>query len=472
MCQGDSIYDLVDTRDHSAVQAELSSGPPTISTPNSFPDERVFICRMNLSRTAKRHIQYYKFILVEGRYLHPIEYYQTLNSIPNPTAPIQPIFAAFCRPLINPENAETLSTGNTSMFRSIHFLDMKFLHLDEIGECYLGFNQLQIDGLSFYQLLHPLNVQQFSAKHKMLCQQKEGSAIALLRLQTRNGEFIWLHSVFVIKGNIIQSQPSSSSASSTSSSQESSPRRVRHLIHATYQVLTELEAATLQANEWIYAIKQHHFSREFSKEDFGESVSPDSSESDFNTGGEYTNEAAASQICVEIPLKHSTVNFPLQRSHHSLMTPEQHSSPDSNSSLSTAATKSFCLDSLPHFYPHEVSNMPLPELGDDLDEFFRQVENSPPPATAPQQPRGIKREWKLGDDLDEFFRQVENSPPPATAPRQPRGIKREWNEMSTGWNSSEHTDPLLYAEPPVSQYKPQRHHSIQFGHHSELLTQK
>lgn len=256
----------------------------------------------------------------------------------------------------------------------------------------------------------------------------------MLRLQTRNGEFIWLHSVFVIKGNIIQSQPSSSSASSISSSQESSPKRIRHLIHATYQVLTELEAATLQANEWIYAIKQHHFSREFSKEDFGESVSPDSSESDFNTGGEYTNEAAASQICVEIPLKHSTVNFPLQRSHHSLMTPEQHSSPDSSSSLSTAATKSFCLDSLPNFYPHEVSNMPLPELGDDLDEFFRQVENSPPPATAPQ---------------------------------QPRGIKREWSEMSTGWNSNEHSDPLLYAEPPISQYKPQRHHSIQFGHHSE-----
>ena len=131
MCQGDSIYDLVDTRDHSAVEAELHSGPPTISNAH-FPDERVFICRMNLSRTAKRHIQYYKFILVEGRYLHPVEYYQALNAIPTPTAPIQPIFAAFCRPLINPENAETLSTGNTSIFRSIHFMDMKFLHLDEM----------------------------------------------------------------------------------------------------------------------------------------------------------------------------------------------------------------------------------------------------------------------------------------------------------------------------------------------------
>uniref|UniRef100_A0AC34G5T3 Uncharacterized protein n=1 Tax=Panagrolaimus sp. ES5 TaxID=591445 RepID=A0AC34G5T3_9BILA len=137
-------------------------------------------------------------------------------------------------------------------------------------------------------------------------------------------------------------------------------------------------------------------------------------------------------------------NFPLQRtSQHSLMTPEQHSSPESSSSLSTAATKSFCLDSLPHFYPHEVvSNMPLPELGDDLDEFFRQVENSPPPISSTtnaqqQHPR--------------------------------RGIKREWSEMS--WNNNlehhhhpQHPDPLLFAEPPISQYKPQRHHSIQFGH--------
>lgn len=59
MCQGDSVYDLVDSRDHPAVQAELLSGPPTMGT-GSFPDERVFICRMNLSRAAKRHIQYYK----------------------------------------------------------------------------------------------------------------------------------------------------------------------------------------------------------------------------------------------------------------------------------------------------------------------------------------------------------------------------------------------------------------------------
>lgn len=60
MCQGDSLYDLVDSRDHGTVQSELMSGPPSVSVPNAFPDEKVFICRMNLSRTAKRQLQYHK----------------------------------------------------------------------------------------------------------------------------------------------------------------------------------------------------------------------------------------------------------------------------------------------------------------------------------------------------------------------------------------------------------------------------
>lgn len=90
MCQGDSIYDLVDSRDHAAVQAELASGPPLSA---NFPEERVFICRLNLTRAAaKRQLQYHKvwatpnpahmnlqFILLQGRYIHPAEYYQNLQ---------------------------------------------------------------------------------------------------------------------------------------------------------------------------------------------------------------------------------------------------------------------------------------------------------------------------------------------------------------------------------------------------------
>ena len=231
-----------------------------------------------------------------------------------------------------------------------------------------------------------------------------------------------MHSVFVIKGNFIQQQQSPDGS-----------RRVRHLIHATYQVLTELEAATLQANEWIYAIKQHHFSRELSKDEFGEdSISPESSESDFAVGPE-TNlfvdqfHSGGNQICVEIPSKQVVMNFPQKSSHQSLLTPEN-SSPDSSSSFSTAATKSFCLDPLPHFYATDAPDMPLPELGDDLDEFFRQVEYSPP-----QQPQ--------------------------------RGIKREWWEASLQQNFCENnSDNMQYPQMYNFNHRNQRHHSIQFGH--------
>uniref|UniRef100_A0A0K0DGV0 BHLH domain-containing protein n=1 Tax=Angiostrongylus cantonensis TaxID=6313 RepID=A0A0K0DGV0_ANGCA len=57
MCQGDSIFDLVDQRDHATIQSELNSGPQPST---SFPEERVFLCRLNLARTAKRQLQYHK----------------------------------------------------------------------------------------------------------------------------------------------------------------------------------------------------------------------------------------------------------------------------------------------------------------------------------------------------------------------------------------------------------------------------
>jgi len=65
MSQGDSLYDLVDVRDHVTLHREMMSGPPSLSMSMSHPDERVFMCRMNLTRTVRRHIQYQKvrFIL-------------------------------------------------------------------------------------------------------------------------------------------------------------------------------------------------------------------------------------------------------------------------------------------------------------------------------------------------------------------------------------------------------------------------
>uniref|UniRef100_A0A914V572 PAS domain-containing protein n=1 Tax=Plectus sambesii TaxID=2011161 RepID=A0A914V572_9BILA len=266
MSQGDSIYELVDPRDHTAVQAELLSGPPSVSMNARFPDERVFICRMNLSRTAKRQLQYHKFVLIEGRYLHPAEYYQALLTLTNPAVFIHPVFAGYCQPLINPENAEVLSSGNTSMFRSLHLMDMQFVHLDDIGLFHLGYTSSEdLEGDSWYRLVHPLDLPEISFKHRLLCQEKEGSVICLIRLQHFSGHWLWLHTVLAVRGNFVH--------------QPQDGRRVRHLIHATYQLLSDLEAATLQANSWIYNIRSNY------NEFCSKSTSPDEDPDNPPAGG-------------------------------------------------------------------------------------------------------------------------------------------------------------------------------------------
>uniref|UniRef100_A0A0N5AUF8 Neuronal PAS domain-containing protein 4 n=1 Tax=Syphacia muris TaxID=451379 RepID=A0A0N5AUF8_9BILA len=331
MCQGDSVYDLVDSRDHLTVQNELMSGPPSVSVPNAFPEEKVFICRMNLSRTAKRQLQYHKFILIEGRYLHPAEYYQAYMSVSSPSTFIQPIFAAYCQPLINPENAEVLSSGNTSIFRSVHLMDMKFLYLDDIGAFHLGYQSEDLEGKSWYKLLHPSHLDEVAYKHRLLCQEKEGSVICLLRLQNGSGNWLWLHTVLAVRGNFLH--------------QPQDGRRVRHLIYATYQLLSDMEVATLQANSWIYSIR-HSYPSDFSCKDelscqfpvserSVSSISPISpyasvkNEPYSQTDAEQQN-FACDQIHVEIPLKIRKECNP-SNSHAN----SEHSSPESNRSLST-----------------------------------------------------------------------------------------------------------------------------------------
>jgi hypothetical protein len=59
MCQGDVIYDLVDTRDHSLFQQQLAMGPISVFE-STFPLDSSFVCRMNLSKTVKRQLNCYK----------------------------------------------------------------------------------------------------------------------------------------------------------------------------------------------------------------------------------------------------------------------------------------------------------------------------------------------------------------------------------------------------------------------------
>ncbi|CAI4223621.1 unnamed protein product [Auanema sp. JU1783] len=380
MCQGDSIYDLVDHRDHSTIQMhlqnELGSGPPQSA---SFPDERSFICRLNLTRAAaKRQLQYHKFILLQGRYIHPAEYYHSSNKNDTSLNQMQPIFAAYCHPLINPENAEALSNGNTTVFSTQHFLDMTFKEVDNMFLHHLGYAKEAVDQLSWYQLVHPSHVPELAYKHRLLCQEKEGSVLSLFKIQTADGRWIWLHTVFAIRACFTQ--------------EVRDGKRIRHVIYCYHQILTDLEAATLQANNWIYSMR-HTYPASFSCQDSPltddkvvSPVSPDiptasaaeTFRNDFRVQIKqepfsvpptampvYTN--PCQQIKVEIPYKAMAGN--------PMYTPES-SSPESSSSLHSSlfSQPMPALESHPLFGEMHAIKGTLPDLRDDLDEFFRQVE--------------------------------------------------------------------------------------------------
>lgn len=69
---------------------------------------------------------------MEGRYLHASDYYNTHHQLSAFLSHIQPLFAAYCEMLINPENVEMLSAGNTSIFSTVHSADLKFMHIDHM----------------------------------------------------------------------------------------------------------------------------------------------------------------------------------------------------------------------------------------------------------------------------------------------------------------------------------------------------
>lgn len=53
LIHGDSVYDMIDKQDHQAVQNELVKNIPTHGD-----DERLFLCRMNVSRNARRQMRF------------------------------------------------------------------------------------------------------------------------------------------------------------------------------------------------------------------------------------------------------------------------------------------------------------------------------------------------------------------------------------------------------------------------------
>ncbi|XP_034253720.1 neuronal PAS domain-containing protein 4 [Thrips palmi] len=219
LIHGDSAYDLLDRQDHAGVQTELL---------RSGDDERLFLCRMNVSRNARRQMRFgdQKVVLVQGHYL---------SFVPL-CSRNEPVFLATCTPVAMPETRECVVQGATNVFTTIHAMDMSFLHIDKNGEFHLGFCRSELQSVSWYHLLHWDCMREAQSKHRLITQsEQERSCILLLRLQRRQGDWLWVHCVLQVKDNMDNSQTP--------------------VIVCTNQVLSDQEATVMQANNWLY---QHY----------------------------------------------------------------------------------------------------------------------------------------------------------------------------------------------------------------------
>ncbi|KAL4717142.1 hypothetical protein ACJJTC_017029 [Scirpophaga incertulas] len=218
LIHGDSVYDVIDKQDQQAVRTELSRAP-------TDGEDRVFLCRMNVARNARRQMRFgdQKVVLVRGHYVS----YLPLCSRN------EPVFLAVCTPLAMPETRECVVHGATNVFTTVHAVDMKILHVDANSEWHLGWERSSLHGVSWYHLLHPDSCKEAQNKHRLITQsEQERSCIALLRLQRRCGQFLWVHAVLQLKDNLENSQ--------------------RPVIVCTNQVLSEQEAVVMRANPWLY----------------------------------------------------------------------------------------------------------------------------------------------------------------------------------------------------------------------------
>ncbi|KAJ2954711.1 hypothetical protein O0L34_g3014 [Tuta absoluta] len=222
LIHGDSVYDIIDRQDHQTVQVELNRGEN--GETENVPKNRHFFCRMNVSRNARRQMRFgdQKVVLVRGHYVS----YLPLCSRN------EPVFLAVCTPLAMPETRECVVHGATNVFTTVHAMDMKILHIDANGEWYLGWKKSELTDVSWYQLLHWDSLREAQSKHRLITQSEQDKCcILLVKLQTRGGQFLWVHVVLQVKD-----------AADTP----------RQFIVATNQILSEEEASIMLANAWIY----------------------------------------------------------------------------------------------------------------------------------------------------------------------------------------------------------------------------
>ncbi|KAM4721497.1 neuronal PAS domain-containing protein 4 [Rhinophrynus dorsalis] len=182
VAQGDSIYDIIDPSDHFVMRNQLAM-------PSATDSERMFRCRFNTSKTARRQSAGNKLVLIRGRFQQPpAGTYWSSN----------PVFTAFCIPL-DPKPRVTHSQFLVDIFESRHAKDLSVLDVSESSLLLLGYEKSDLICKSWYNLIHPEDLTQLSKQHyRLLSESSECKAETVLRLQRRDQQWIWVYSLMLL----------------------------------------------------------------------------------------------------------------------------------------------------------------------------------------------------------------------------------------------------------------------------------
>lgn len=264
MTQTESVYDLIDARDQYVLRQVMNA---RAMDGDGLPDSKLsFSCRMN---TSVRNIRYvaaptktgferYRTIHVKGRFVRS-HHLSSIYGVEQQACNIA--FVAFCSPRLS--FTDTLSpvdggaaVGDSTVFRSVHGPDMKFVSVDSNGEFYLGVGRDAICGKSWYEIIHPDDMHDAQLKHIELMRAIEIGDLSAcrslcVRVQSRNGDVMWLH--------VIMSSCSSDEMAFDDVISWQHPgamRRPKSMIICINRVVDDEEAMSIRMGELIDDVEQ------------------------------------------------------------------------------------------------------------------------------------------------------------------------------------------------------------------------
>ncbi|XP_059501206.1 neuronal PAS domain-containing protein 4-like [Stegostoma tigrinum] len=152
LSHGDSFYDMLDGRDVEHVQNSLQSP----AAPNTG---RSFLCHVRCSKATRLRGDGLLLVLVTGQYSAAQRGHWP------PTA--GPVFRGLCAPV--QWSALPRELGNCAgMFHSQHCAELKLTAISHSVVYFLGYDHQDLQGTSWYSLLHPADIMLCRSQHQHL----------------------------------------------------------------------------------------------------------------------------------------------------------------------------------------------------------------------------------------------------------------------------------------------------------------